>query len=264
MDPRDTSRKYLNDLDRRTAIEHLHHAVDDTALAAHRFGDIVRRDGEDVWKRFDRRMEDSRWPGGGPNRHAADFTEWDGMKKLAADAYHEADADVTSLRSRLKQSSIIRNPFLDEYSTHDLQNRMALHAGFAKRYAKYAWRDPTLNYALQDGTQAVRQGGMYARDAFEVTRRQARDALFLRLLRQPMRDRLFKRVQSEQPASEKPTTKDVDYLSEGHRGPRGGSSYSHRRPFNVVEAAGAAALAGVATAAGLSLLRHERRRKHIP
>ena len=85
-----------------------------------------------------------------------------------------------------------------------------------------------------------------------------------RLLRQPMRDRLFKRVQSEQPASEKPTTKDVDYLSEGHRGPRGGSSYSHRRPFNVVEAAGAAALAGVATAAGLSLLRHERRRKHIP
>jgi hypothetical protein len=75
MDPRDTSRKYLNDLDRRTAIEHLHHAVDDTALAAHRFGDIVRRDGEDVWKRFDRRMEDSRWPGGGPNRHAADFTE---------------------------------------------------------------------------------------------------------------------------------------------------------------------------------------------
>lgn len=56
---------------------------------------------------------------------------------------------------------------------------MALHADFAKRYAKYAWRDPTLNDALQDGTQAVRQGGMYARDAFEVTRRQARDAFFL-------------------------------------------------------------------------------------
>lgn len=56
---------------------------------------------------------------------------------------------------------------------------MALHANFAKRYAKYAWRDPTVNYALQDGTQAVRQGGMYARDAFEVTRRRARDEFFL-------------------------------------------------------------------------------------
>lgn len=73
----------------------------------------------------------------------------------------------------------IRDPFLAEYSTHDLQNGMALHGDLAKRYAKYAWRDPTLNYALQDGTRAVRQGGMYARDAFEVTRRQARDAFFL-------------------------------------------------------------------------------------
>lgn len=82
------------------------------------------------------------------------------------------------------------------------------------------------------------------------------------LLGQPMRDRLFKRTQSEQPASEKPDTKDMVFLSEGHRGPRGGSSYS-RRPINVVEAAGAAALAGVATAAGLSLLRHERRRRHV-
>lgn len=83
------------------------------------------------------------------------------------------------------------------------------------------------------------------------------------LLGQPMRDRLFKRSQREQPASEKPATKDMVFLSEGHHGPRGGSSYSHRRPINVVEAAGAAALAGVATAAGLSLLRHERRRRHV-
>lgn len=57
------------------------------------------------------------------------WLQWDGMKKLAADAvsrvlscpsatreadcygfrerYHKADADVTSLRSRLKQSSIV-------------------------------------------------------------------------------------------------------------------------------------------------------------
>lgn len=75
MDLRDSSREYLNELDRRTALDHLHHAAEDTVLAAHRFGDIVRRDGEDVWDRFDRTMEDSRWPGGGPERHAADFTE---------------------------------------------------------------------------------------------------------------------------------------------------------------------------------------------
>ena len=75
MESRDSSREYLNDLDRRTALDHLRHAAKGTALAARRFGDIVRRDGEDVWDRFDRRMENSRWPGGGPDRHAADFTE---------------------------------------------------------------------------------------------------------------------------------------------------------------------------------------------
>ncbi|GAA5883372.1 hypothetical protein JCM3774_004865, partial [Rhodotorula dairenensis] len=75
MNRQDSSREYLNDLDRRAAVTHIRRSVDETDLAAHRVGDIIRRDFGDAWDRFDREMEDSRWPGGGPNRHAYTFTE---------------------------------------------------------------------------------------------------------------------------------------------------------------------------------------------
>ncbi|GAA5983223.1 hypothetical protein JCM10908_000202 [Rhodotorula pacifica] len=230
MDPQESSRLYLDDLDRRAAAVHLHRAAKETNLAVNPLVDIVRRDAHDAWQRFDHRMEDSRWLGGGPDRPVSDFTRWDDLKEFATDR--------------------IRDPFLNDSSTHDLQAGMHLHQDFAKRYAKYAMHDSTPQTAFEDGTQAIRQTGMYARDAFEVGRREARDALI------PMRERLLLKSGSGLGSA---GAGSGAYGVTSYAASMGGreSSDSSGRPINIAEGIGAAAVAGAAMAAGVALLRHE-------
>ncbi|BGP16526.1 hypothetical protein JCM10213_001136 [Rhodosporidiobolus nylandii] len=154
---------YLNHLDALTAQHHLSETANQLRLAALQGRDIAKRELEEGWHRFDRRMEDSTLLGSGPDGSAAEFTQWDGYKKAAEDAVHAGEHGVAVLKSQLTSSLPLSPPSrYASASTPALEKGISLHSSMAGRYA---------GYAAQDAEHALRQLGMAAGEVVEVGRR---------------------------------------------------------------------------------------------
>ncbi|POY70447.1 hypothetical protein BMF94_6515 [Rhodotorula taiwanensis] len=212
-----SSRHYLDELDLQAAGRHFRQAAHEAETGGDRLGDIARRELRDGWETMNGLMESRPWPGGRRARHAADFTEWDGVKKLVGDTVHKVAEQAPVGWRATTEALLDENPSFARLSDRELRDDARIHADFARRYGRYALRDPTLPLAAQDGKQAIRQVGMVGRDAFEVARRTVGDRTLL-----PVGRLVFGASRRE-----------------------------------GAELLGAAAIAGASAAAGIALLEHE-------
>ncbi|GAA5941236.1 hypothetical protein JCM3775_006656 [Rhodotorula graminis] len=154
----DSSRRYLDRLDARTALRHVNNAVRETGLAGRRAGDIARRELEHGWQAVDRKMDDSTLLGSGAGGSPFAFTEWDGLKWAAGNAARSAQREASLVRAQLRHLPQLVSG-APSSSTANLERGVQLHGSFARRY---------LGYAAKDGHEALRQAEMAGRYAFEV------------------------------------------------------------------------------------------------